>query len=340
MQSTLAACSHHGQRAKCCWAARAEGFPKLFSDLVRASFWHRFWPPSEPVAEILSWDASQSHIDLCPKHYQYIHELLYYYCYYLLPLLPTIPLFFHKHHPLFGLISPLLISIKTCAYVLLSWYTLRGEALRLLPAPPHPLLFFNRFPLLPTLSLFFISIIVYLASFYLFCCPYRLVPMYFFHVLSWYALQGTPPPAFVFHRLPLLPTILPLVHKHRFLGFIFSFFFFQKYPSRLVPMCFFLDRLVLTCNISIETCAYVHLSYSWYALRGEALLPTIPFFLHKHHRLFGLISSLLISIETSAYVLLSRYALRGRRRALPPAPPHPLLFLNRPPLLPTLLPFS
>ena len=91
--------------------------------------------------------------------------------------------------------------------------------------------------------------------------------------------------------------------------------------SRLVPMCFFLDLLVLTCNISIETCAYVLLS--WYALRGEVLrpppctpppalflnrfplLPTIPFFLHKHHRLFGLISSLLISIETCAYVLIS-----------------------------------
>ena len=86
-------------------------------------------------------------------------------------------------------------------------------------------------------------------------------------------------------------------------------------------MCFFFDLLVLTCNISIETCAYVLLS--WYALRGEALrpppctpppafifkpvplaIPTIPFFLHKHHRLFGLISSLLISIETCAYVLL------------------------------------
>ena len=213
-----------------------------------------------------------------PKTYQYIHELLYYYCYYLLPLLPTIPLFFHKHHPLFGLISPLLISIKTCAYVLLSWYTLRGEALRLLPAPPHPLLFFNRFPLLPTLSLFFISIIVYLASFYLFCCPYRLVPMYFFHVLSWYALQGTPPPAFVFHRLPLLPTILPLVHKHRFLGFIFSFFFFQNihrdlclcasflivsfllaiYPLRLVPMCI---SLTLGTHCEGRPCYLLFLSF-------------------------------------------------------------------------------
>ena len=34
-------------------------------------------------------------------------------------------------------------------------------------------------------------------------------------------------------------------------------------------MRFFLDFFVLTCNISIETCANVLLS--WYALRGEAL---------------------------------------------------------------------
>ena len=139
-------------------------------------------------------------------------------------------------------------------------------------------------------------------------------------------------------------------------------------------MCFFLDLLVLTCNISIETCAYVLLS--WYALRGEALRPppcTPPpafifkpvspcyllflFFLHKHHRLFGLISSLLISIETCAYVLLSwscRSYLQyihwdlclcasllvriagGGAAPSPLAPPHPLLFLNRFPLLPTI----
>jgi hypothetical protein len=39
-------------------------------------------------------------------------------------------------------------------------------------------------------------------------------------------------------------------------------------------MCFFLDLLVLTCNISIETCAYVLLS--WYALRGGARGPPPP----------------------------------------------------------------
>ena len=125
--------------------------------------------------------------------------------------------------------------------------------------------------------------------------------------------RGPPHPLLFFHRFSLLPTLLPFAHN-RFLGFIFSFFFFQNihrdlclcasflifsfllaiYPLRLVPMCFL----------------------SWYALRGGRcalppapphpllflnqfpLLPTIPFFLHKHHRLFWLISSLLISIET------------------------------------------
>ena len=47
-----------------------------------------------------------------------------------LPLLPTILFVFRKHHRLFGFILSLLISIEICAYVFLSWYALRGEALR------------------------------------------------------------------------------------------------------------------------------------------------------------------------------------------------------------------
>ena len=46
--------------------------------------------------------------------------------------------FFHKHHRLFGFILSLLISSATCAYVLLSWYALRGEALRPPPCTPPP----------------------------------------------------------------------------------------------------------------------------------------------------------------------------------------------------------
>ena len=67
---------------------------------------------------------------------------------------------------LFGFILFLLISIATCAYVLLSWYALRGEALRHPSCTPPP--FFNGLPLLPTLLPFFISIIGYLGSFYLY----------------------------------------------------------------------------------------------------------------------------------------------------------------------------
>ena len=155
------------------------------------------------------------------------------------------------------------ISLETCAYVLLSWYAVRGEALRPPPYTPPPAFMFKPVPLATYYSfvfsqassfiwahfifvdihqdlclyswyalrgealrpppctpltrfyfltgspcyllcfLFFKSIIVYLTSFYLYCCPCRLVPMYFFHVLSWYALQGTPPPAFVFSSASL-----------------------------------------------------------------------------------------------------------------------------------------
>ena len=145
--------------------------------------------------------------------------------------------------------------------------------------------------------------------------------MCFFHVLSWYALQGTPHPLLFFHRLPLLPTLLPFAHKHRFLGFIFSIFFFQNihrdlclcasflifsfllaiYPLRLVPMCFSLGTHCGGRRCALPPAPPHPLLF----LNRFPLLPTIPFFLHKHHRLFGLISFLLTSIETCAYVLLS-----------------------------------
>ena len=100
------------------------------------------------------------------------------------------------HHRLFGFILSLLISIATCAYVLLSWYALRGKRCDLPPAPPHPPLFFNRFPLLPTI-LFFISIIVYLGSCYLYGYPSPLVPMCFF-LGTHCGGRRAPPPAFIF----------------------------------------------------------------------------------------------------------------------------------------------
>ena len=104
------------------------------------------------------------------------------------------------------------ILVPSCAHVLLSWYALRGQALRPPPCTPSPAFTFNRLPLLPTI-LFFISIIVYLGSFYLYWYPSILVPMYFFLGMHCggrrCALPLTPPPAFIFfNRLPLLPTLI------------------------------------------------------------------------------------------------------------------------------------
>ena len=75
-----------------------------------------------------------------------------------LALLPTLTLFF-------WFILSLLISIETCAYVVLSWYALRGEALRPPPCTPPPAFMFEPVPLATYFILFLISI-VYLGSFY------------------------------------------------------------------------------------------------------------------------------------------------------------------------------
>ena len=197
-----------------------------------------------------------------------------------------------------------------------------GRRSALPPAPPHPLLLFNRFPLLPTLfpffhkhhRLFWLHFIFIAVHIDLCLCTS------FMFFLGTHC-RGPPHPLLFFHRLPLLPTLLPFVHKHRFLGFIFSFFFFQNihrdlclcasflifsfllaiYPLRLVPMCFSLGTHCGGRRCALPPAPPHPLLF----LNRFPLLPTIPFFLHKHHRLFGLISSLLIFIETCAYVLLS-----------------------------------
>ena len=172
---------------------------------------------------------------------------------------------------------------------------------------------FNRLPLLPTLIPFSEASSVICVHFIFIDLHRDLCLCTSFMFFLGTHCRGPPHPLLFFHRLPLLPTLLPFAHKHRFLGFIFSFFFFQNihrdlclcasflifsfllaiYPLRLVPMCFSLGT---HCPPPPHPLLFLN-RFPW--------LPTIPFFLHKHHRLFGLISSLLISIETSAYVLIS-----------------------------------
>ena len=181
----------------------------------------------------------------------------------------------------------------------------------------------------------------------------------------------TPPPAFIFKPVPLatyysflfaqassfiwVNFIFADIHRDLCLraSFLIFSFLLAIYPLRLVPMCFSLGTHCGGRRCALPPAPPHPLLF----LNRFPLLPTIPFFLRKHHRLFGLISSLLISIETCAYVLsflifsflLAIYPLRlvpmcfslgthcgGRRCALPPAPPHPLLFLKRFPLLPTI----
>ena len=124
----------------------------------------------------------------------------------------TISLFFHKHHPFLGLISTLLMSIETCAYVLLSWYALRGRALRPPPCTPPPaFIFLTGSHLYLLFFCFFISIILSLGSFQLYWYPSRHVPMCFFLGTHCGGRRCALPPAprtrfYFFNRLPLLYT--------------------------------------------------------------------------------------------------------------------------------------
>ena len=155
------------------------------------------------------------------------------------------------------------IPIETCAYVLLSWYALRGEALRPPPCTPPPAFIFKPVPLATYYSFLFASASSFIWVNFIFADIHR--------------------------DLCLCASFLT-----------FSFLL-AIYPLRLVPMCFSLGTHCGGRRCALPPAPPHPLLF----LNRFPLLPTIPFFLHKHHRLFGLISSLLISIETCAYVLLS-----------------------------------
>ena len=164
-----------------------------------------------------------------------------------IPLLPTILLFFRKHHRLFGLICSLLISIEICAYVLLSWYALRGEALRPPPCNPPPaltgspcyLLFFCFFS--EASSVIWVHFILIDIHRDLSLCASFLVRIAGGRRC---ALPPAPPhPLLFFNRLPLLPTLFHFFHRHRFFGFIFSFLIFINIHRDLSLCASFLVRI-------------------------------------------------------------------------------------------------
>ena len=153
------------------------------------------------------------------------------------PLLPTILFVFHKHHRLFGFILSLLISIEICAYVLLSWYALRGEALRPPPAPPHPLLFLIDFPCYLLSFIFFIGIDRYrffgfIFSFLIFIYIHRdlsLCASFLVRIAGGGAAPSPLHPPTRFYFLIDFPCYLLSfiffigIDRYRFFGFIFSF---------------------------------------------------------------------------------------------------------------------
>ena len=150
------------------------------------------------------------------------------------------------------------------------------------PSPLHPptrFYFLIGFPCYLLFFLFFISIIGYLGSFYLYWYPSRFVPMYFFLGTHCGGRRCALPPAPPHPLLFLIdfPCYLLSFVFFSYVSFLWVHLLFLNlylYPSRLEPVCFFLGT---HCG--------------------------------------------------------------GRRCALPPAPPHPLLFFNQLPLLPTLFLF-
>ena len=149
----------------------------------------------------------------------------------------------------------------------------------------------------------------YLGSLYRYWYPSPLVPMYFFLGTHCGGRRCALPPAplhplLFFNGISLLPTLFPFfISIIGYLGSYYSYYLYW-YPSPLVPMYFFLGT-----HCGGRRCALPPAPPTrFYFLMG---LPCyLHFFFHKH-RLLGIILSLLISIATCAYVLLSWYALRG-----------------------------
>ena len=232
-------------------------------------------------------------------------------CFNRLGLLPTLTPFFR-----FMLSCSLLLRLFCiCIVYLGSYYRIAGGGAA--PSPLHPP---TRFYFLTGSSGYLLSLF-FSGSFYLYWYPSRLVPMCFF--LGTHcggrrcALPPAPPhPLLCFNRLLLLPTLTSFLHMHRLFGFILSHcggrrlhpptrfyfltgssgyllslffsgsFYLYWYPSRLVPMCFFLGT-----HCGGRCCALPPAPpHPLLCFNRLLLLPTLTSFLHMH-RLFGFILS-------------------------------------------------
>ena len=150
-----------------------------------------------------------------------------------------------------------------------------------------------------------------------------LVPMYFFLGTHCGGRRCALPPApphllSFFDQLPLLPTLFPFFNQHRFFLFTFSFLIFIYIHRHLSLCASFLVRIAGRGAAPSP----LHPPTRFYLLTGSPCYLLFFSFFHQH-RLFGFILSLLKSIATCAYVLLSWYALRGEALRPPPCTPPP-----------------
>ena len=182
-----------------------------------------------------------------------------------------------------------------------------GGRSALSPAPPHPLLFRTRCPLLPTPIPFAFSISINDLDSYA--------------LLSWSALRGealrpppcTPHPLLFRNRRPFLPL------------FAFSSSINDVGSYVLLSSYFFLGT-----HCGGRRCALPPAPPTrFYFVTGT------PCYLFLFLLLFPPTSMIWVPMR----FFLGTHC-GGRRCALPPAPPHPLLFCNRRPLLPTPIPFA
>ena len=222
----------------------------------------------------------------------------------------------------------LLIFTEIGAYVLLAGHALRGEALRPPPCTPPPAFILWQLPWLPTLTPFFSEasfLWVHLSIFgFLIVWPLPLLPTRTpGSVLRGEALRPPPRPLFFFDRsLCYLLSLLPPAPPHPLLFF---------WPLPLLPT-----------------------PHSWVRIAGGGAAPWPPspaFFFDSSlcyllslpflQNIVSLGSSVTISTETCAYVLLAGYALRGEALRPPPCTPPPaFIFLLGSPYYLLSLPFS